>query len=335
MADLTTFFPGLHRKANKATKDKFDVSYLDEFVFPSIQTQTQTCPCSNEETIIKEDLTICTFCGQVLERPLDSTSEFRYFGADDRNGDPSRIGAPTDDRLPESSLGTIILQRGGGQAMAKIRRYHQWNSQPYKERSIMTSFQRLHLIAGNSGFSAGVVDDSKELYSRLVKLCERRGFSRDALLACCMYTALKRSGSPRRPPEVAESFHISTSTFTKAFKFFQEILAQAQQKGLLPEAFTPSRLSSTSAADYIALPLSRLMISAGERDFILEQARALASRAEKENICPENMPPSLAAGCLSYVLVKHGQISDLSVVATACEVSVATIQKCIKRLDFK
>ncbi len=56
-------------------------------------------------------------------------------------------------------------------------------------------------------------------------------------------------------------FSLSHATFTKAFKFFQEVLAQATQKGLLSENWTPSNLTSTKASDYLGLPLSRLSIS--------------------------------------------------------------------------
>lgn len=292
------------------------------------------CGCS-EEAFILDDLTTCTQCGEVQHRSLDTTSEFRYFGAEDRNGDPSRIGAPTDERLPESSLGTIILNSGGGgKAMARIRRYHQWNIQPYKERTLMISFTRLGLMATNHGFSASVIDDSKELYTRLVQNCERRGFSRDSVLACCVYTSLKRAGAPRRPAEVAKMFNLPNGTFTKAFKHFQEVLAQAQQRGQLPEAFAPSRMASTRGANYIELPLSKLLCSRADTEKILDLATRIADLAEANNISPENMPPSLAAGCLAYSLEfwKPGEVS-LTKIATACEVSVATVQKCLKRLQ--
>jgi len=328
--NIIGLFPGLKRPSSK------DI-YESYWNLEMPKSSSLNCAmCGEEEDLFtQDDLTICTKCGEIQQRALDTTSEFRYFGSEDRNGDPSRIGAPTDERLPESSLGTIILNSGGGgKTMARIRRYHQWNIQPYRERTLMISFNRLGLIASNNGLSASVVDDSKELYSRLVQHCERRGFSRDSVLACCVYTSLKRAGSPRRPNEIAEMFSLGNGAFTKAFKFFQEVLAQAQQKGMLPEAFTPSRMSSTKGSDYIDLPLSKLLCSRADTQKIMEMARRISDIAEANNISPENMPPSLAAGCLAYSLEywKQGEFS-LTKIAGACDVSVATVQKCLKRLQ--
>jgi hypothetical protein len=330
---MATLFPGMK---HASIKDIYENYWnLPEEIIPATKEASCHICGSSDELFLHDDLTTCTTCGEIQNRGLDTTSEFRYFGAEDRNGDPSRIGAPTDERLPESSLGTIILNSGaGGKIMARIRRYHQWNNQPYKERTLMISFNRLGLIASNHGLSASVIDDAKELYTRLVQHCVRRGFSRDSILACCIYTSLKRAASPRRPNEVAEMFGLGNGAFTKAFKFFQEVLAQAQQRGMLPEAFAPSRMASTRGADYVELPLSKLLCSRGDTAKISELARRISDIAEANNISPENMPPSLAAGCLAYALevFKPNEFS-LTKIAAACDVSLATVQKCLKRLQ--
>jgi transcription initiation factor TFIIIB Brf1 subunit/transcription initiation factor TFIIB len=290
---------------------------------------------AKEDMILQEDIIVCTRCGEILARPIDSSAEYRYFGIEDRNGgDPSRIGAPSDPHLPESSLGTIILPQGNAKHMGKVRRYHQWNMLPYKERALLSAFDRLALAANNHGLGGAIIEDSKELYVKLNGLCDRRGLSRDSLLASCVYTALKRAGSPRKPQEVGEMFSLSHASFTKAFKFFQEVLAQAMQKGLLTENWAPSNLKSTRAADYVALPLSKLPISRADYQKLLVEAQTLADRAESEGMSPENTPPSLAAGVVAYVCEKwrKGEIA-LPRIASACDISLATLQKCLRRLQ--
>ena len=94
-------------------------------------------------------------------------------------------------------------------------------------------------------------------------------------------------------------FSLSHATFTKAFKFFQEVLAQATQKGLLGENWTPSHLTSTKASDYVAVPLSKLPISRADYNKLMHEAQILADRAEQEGMSPENTPPSLAAGVVA------------------------------------
>ena len=291
---------------------------------------------ASEDTILQEDILVCTGCGEVLARPIDSSAEYRYFGMEDRGGgDPSRIGAPSDPRLPESSLGTVILPQGNAKNMGKVRRYHQWNMLPYKERALLGAFDRLSLAANNHGIGGSVMEDAKELYVKLNGLCDRRGLSRDSLLASCVYTALKRAGSPRKPQEIGAMFSLTHATFTKAFKFFQEVLAQATQKGLLTENWSPSNLTSTRAADYVAVPLSKLPISRADYQKLLLQAQGLADTAEQNGLSPENTPPSLAAGVVAYVCEqwKKGEI-PLTRIATSCDVSLATLQKCLRRLQI-
>lgn len=290
---------------------------------------------AKEDSILHEDMIVCTACATILARPIDTSAEYRYFGMEDRGGgDPSRIGAPTDHRLPESSLGTVILPSGSAKTMGNVRRLHQWNGMTYKERALLGAWDRLTLAANNHGLSAAVVEDAKELYHNLNRLCDRRGLSKESLLASCVYTSLKRAGSPRKPQDVGAMFSLSHATFTKAFKFFQETLAQATQKGLLPQTWTPSNLTSTKAADYVCLPLSKLPIPRADYTKLLHEAQGLAERAEQEGMSPENTPPSLAAGVVAYVCEKwrKGEI-PLSRIATACDVSLATLQKCLRRLQ--
>lgn len=295
--------------------------------------------CTNcgagEEKLLQEDNITCLNCGEILARPIDSSAEYRYFGLEDRGGgDPSRIGAPSDPRLPESSLGTVILPQGNAKNMGKIRRYHQWNMLPYKERALLGAFDRLTLAANNHGLGGAIVEDAKDLYVKLNGFCDRRGLSRDSLLASCVYTALKRAGSPRKPQDVSEMFSLSHATFTKAFKFFQEVLAQAMQKGLLTDNWAPSNLNTTRAADYVSVPLSKLPISRADYQKLVVEAQDLANKAEAEGMSPENTPPSLAAGIVAYVCERwrKGEIS-LPRIATACDVSLATLQKCLRRLQ--
>jgi transcription initiation factor TFIIIB Brf1 subunit/transcription initiation factor TFIIB len=329
----------LYVKPEKSTEDSlFDAwisSEKDEGYSPKDKFKSCTSCGATEDDLLQDDVIVCTKCGEVLARPIDTSAEYRFFGSEDRGGgDPSRIGAPFDPRLPESSLGTIILPQGNAKNMGKVRRYHQWNMLPYKERALLGAFDRLSLAANNHGLGGSVVEDAKELYVKLNGFCDRRGLSRDSLLASCVYTALKRAGSPRKPQDVGAIFSLSHASFTKAFKFFQEVLAQATQKGLLGENWTPSNLQSTRAADYVAVPLSKLPISRADYQKLLAEAQALADRAEKDGMSPENTPPSLAAGIVAYVCEKwrKGEI-PLARIATSCDVSLATLQKCLRRLQ--
>ncbi len=300
------------------------------------------CPCAtSDETIIQEDLNICSLCGEVKHRSIDSGAEYRFFGHDDRSSnDPCRVGAPTDSRFPSSSLGTIILTKSQGgssssrSAMARVRRYHTWNMLPYRERALLQVYEMLNLAATNHGLDQSVIDNAKSLYIQLVEHCDKRGLSRTSVIASCMYASLKKVGQPRKPKEVADMFHLTTGQFTKSFKYFQEVLAIAQQRGLLKEDITPSNLESTRARDYVQYPLSQLPIQRNKYDEVARAAVVLCDYVEEEELSPENMPPSLAAGVIGFVLDRKGY-SEISheQIAAVCGVSEGTLQKCLRRLE--
>ncbi len=319
-------------------------TYLDSAWVESHETkkpQCSTCKSTFEEWE-HLDVSTCITCGTIMSRCLDLTAEYRYFSNDDRGGgDPCRVGAPQDNRFPESSLGTMILptQHGGSAntrwSMNKIRRYHTWNMLPYKERSLLNVFETLQITATNEGLDSGILDLSKEYYVALTSNCQKRGLSRSAILASCVFSALKQVGQPRKPKEVSDMFHIKTSDFTKAFKYVQEVLALAHQKGNLKGfSGSPSAIQTTRASQYIAHPLSKLPLKRAEFPCILSLAVAISNYSEDKSLCSEHMPPSLAAASIAEAIHLKGR-NDIPIetIASLCNVSIGTLVKCWKRLE--
>jgi transcription initiation factor TFIIIB Brf1 subunit/transcription initiation factor TFIIB len=347
-----------------------------------------TCPhCEMQDCFDASELLSCKSCGYIISRPFDSSAEYRFFSNDDRGGDPTRVGAPQDPTLPQASLGTIILGGyGRTKSMYKVCKYQAWNSVPYKERSLIQANERLALIGLNHGINHSVIDPARAMYITIKEVGGRQGLSKDAMLAGCLYLALKGSGSPRKPKEVADMFGLSSATFTKALKQLQEVLAMARQKGLLggptmmhkvfdekgaeirmeetgaaggaaggggiapaPHA-TPVKASvpvgaaakarvvcrSTKATEYIALPLSRLPLPRMQMEHLTTLCTRLAEKVEELGLAQESMPPSLAAGCIAFVVKRtEGVELTLAQLAGVSDISVATLQKCVRRLEAK
>ena len=303
---------------------------------PVLAGSAEACPlCSKTDCFDKSDLLICKSCGYVISRPFDTTAEYRFFSNDDRGGDPTRVGAPQDPSLPQASLGTVILGQGRAKTMYKVRKYHTWNTVPYKERSIMQANERLSLVGLNHGINQSAIESSRHMYVTIKEIGGRQGLSRDAMLAGSLYLVLKESGSPRKPKDIAEIFGLSSATFTKALKQLQEILAMARQKGLLSLTKAKTSSTSTKAVEYIALPLSKLHLQRGQQDHLTILCTRVAEQVELLGLGQENMPPSLAAGCIAFVL-KRCEVLDIGLpqIAEASDISSATLQKCLRRLEL-
>jgi len=347
-----SFLPGIARSLRAVSAPSKEDAYFDEVDKEERGTPTTlntmecpTCKVPREDWTF-DYLSICGRCGHVMERPIDTGAEYRFFGLEDRGGgDPCRVGAPIDSRFPSSGLGTMILSHAhGGKtstriAMARVRRYHTWDMLPYKERSLLQVFEHIALTATNNGFDQRTMDIAKDMYVKLVEHCDRRGMSRTSVIASSIYSALKQVGQPRKPKDIADMFHLSTAQFTKSLKYFQEILCMAHQRGLLAGGHAdPSAMPSTRASDYISNPLSKLPISRFAFQVLRERAMRLADLVEDLEICSENMPPSLAAGIIAFLIKRDVEncppdTVSYEKVAAVCEVSEGTLHKCLKKLE--
>jgi transcription initiation factor TFIIIB Brf1 subunit/transcription initiation factor TFIIB len=337
---MQSIFPGLNRVA-KPTLNEEEIKAFDD-VPPFADLLKCRCGIPREDWIFDGNQ-VCA-CGEVIERPIDSGAEYRFFGLEERGGgDPCRVGAPMDTRFPTSGLGTMILSHAHGGnvstriAMARVRRYHMWNLLPYRERSLLQVFEQVAIAATNHGFDVRTMDVAKDMYVKLVEHCDRRGMSRTSVVASSIYSALKHVGQPRKPKEIADMFHLSTAQFTKSLKYFQEILCMAHQRGLLAGGQAdPAAMPSTKASDYISNPLSKLPIRRDVFQAIRASAILLADEIEAKEICSENMPPSLAAGVIAFVLQRLPEYPDnisYERIASVCGVSEGTLQKCVKKLE--
>lgn len=335
---MTSIFPSLKNSSREAPA-QFNWDAWEKETKEAVEKCQK---CQDIDWQDQEELVVCKGCGAVVERPLDMGAEYRFFSSDDKGGgDPCRVGAPSDPRFADSSLGTIILGIGHGGhgsargTMMRIRRFHTWSMFPYKKRSLLQVFEQMTLAATNHGIEQRVIEIAKNLYTQLVEHCDKRGLSRASVVASCIYSALKMVGAPRKPKDVADMFHLQNAQFTKAFKDFQCVLAMAKQKGMLSEnTIIPSQLRTTHAADYIALPMSKLPISRSDAESVRAAAIRVAELAESEELSKENMPPSLASSVIAYVLHRCGyEKITTSEIAEVCDVSEGTLLKCLRRLE--
>lgn len=333
---------------------------------------TYRCPTCEDAAAVEHDgaEVVCTRCGSIVDVPLEWSAEYRWFSSDAAGGgpDPSRCGFPVNHLMPESSLGTMILNNRQSPLMRRIKRYHMWNLMPYRERTLWTVFEGLQVRAANAGISNAVLDEAKELYAQLTASAICRGQAqRDAMLAACIWEALKRHEAPRMPKDIADVFNIPLRQVTKGIKQFQELLAKRTTEGLtdtyanpdpppsnkvvvIETPATESKKDAAAAArahqrraiwqqtvsrttsyeDFIVPFITNLSI---KQSAPLEaMVRHICARTEELGVVPENTPPSLTASVIAFSCAELGITVDLTEVARVCGISAVTIQKCLKRM---
>ena len=120
--------------------------------------------CESSLAFSDEGFLTCTnrTCGIIYKDMVDQSAEWRYYGADDnQSSDPTRCGMPINPLLEESSYGCKVLCFGStSYEMRKIRRYTEWQSMPYKEKSQYDEFQIITTMAQNAGIPKLIIDDA-------------------------------------------------------------------------------------------------------------------------------------------------------------------------------
>jgi transcription initiation factor TFIIB len=334
-----------------------------------------TCPtCEDDEELDMESGSdvVCRRCGTIVDTPLEWSAEYRSFSTE-QGADPSRCGFPMNPLMPESSLGTIIMSRGGGRGsgsgssskiMNRLRRYHGWNQMPYRERKLWAVFDGLQIRASNAGINTAAIEEAKELFAQLTasESCRGQG-QRDAMVAACLWESLKRHDTPRMPKDIADVFMIPLKNVTRGIKKFQQILALriSSQKsdtyaGVKEEAVIELKDAIEATEEEIttrahirrAIWQKTVARTTTYEDFIqpfltnlsacrtpvLEvMVRRVCARTEEHGIVPENTPPSLTASVIAFCCAALHISIDIADIASVCGISAVTIQKCLKRLQ--
>ena len=287
--------------------------------------------CNSVLAISEEGFPTCTNerCGITYKDVLDSSPEWRYYGHDDnQSSDPTRCGMPTNPLLEQSSYGCKVLFVGKpSYEMRKIRRYTEWQSVPYKEKSQYEEFQRISIYAQNAGISKKIIDDAMLIHKRISEYEQTfRGDNKDGLLAASIYISFRMNKYPRTAKELASVFHLDVTSATQGCKNAMSILNELDN-----DIDTNDRITycKTKPEDFIERYCSKLGINAE----LTKLCKFIAIKIEKDNLMQSNTPHSIAGGIVYYV----SQLCNLNIskqdVHNISEISEVTINKCCKTLE--
>ena len=126
-------------------------------------TDVIKCYCGCEDFIKEDNMNICTKCSSIVSNVIESGAEWRFYGNDDnRDGDPSRCGMPTNNLLPKSSIGSMIsCGYKDNIDIRRIRMFQMWNSMPYDERTLWNVFDKMTANTINNGIPQKVIDNAR------------------------------------------------------------------------------------------------------------------------------------------------------------------------------
>lgn len=287
--------------------------------------------CDNSLAFSEEGFLTCTNrkCGIIYKDIVDQSAEWRYYGADDnQNSDPTRCGMPINPLLQESSFGCKVLCYGStSYEMRKIRRYTEWQSMPYKEKSQYEEFQRITIMSQNAGMPKLIIDDAIRYHKKISEYeLTFRGDNRDGILAASIYISCRINNYPRTAKEISTIFNLDVTSATKGCKNAQLIINNIEKDMIHTDKTSFGR---TKPEAFIERYCSKLSIN----NELTKLCQFISMQIEKKGLMPENTPHSIAAGVVFFI----AQLCNLNIskkdIKNTSEISEVTINKCYKKID--
>jgi transcription initiation factor TFIIIB Brf1 subunit/transcription initiation factor TFIIB len=90
---------------------------------------------------------------------------------------------------------------------------------------------------------------------------------------------------------------------------------------------------STNFGHYLEPAVYKLETPRSMHGQIMEYATRIGQIIDELGICPETMPASLAASALTLTCEKFQLVKSNHEIAKVCDISTATLQKCLKRIQ--
>ena len=209
--------------------------------------------------------------------------------------------------------------------MRKIRRYTEWQSMPYKEKSQYDEFERIKLLAKNADLPKIIVDEALRYHKRISQEQTFRGLNRSGILAASIYIASRIHNLPRTAKEIATMFHLDNTSATKGCKNAVGILNKIEKEY---NNLDKTHFYDTKPIAFIDRFCSKLNMN----NELTKVSQFVALRIDQNNLIPENTPHSVAAGIVYFI----GSTCNLNItkqdVSQISRISEVTINKCYKKL---
>ena len=306
----------------------------------------QCYQCSYQLILGDEGYLICSNskCGIMCKNFLDQTAEWRFYGSEDNNsGDPTRCGMPINPLLLESSFSCKILySHKQTYEMQKIRKYTEWQSMPYREKSQYDEFLHITNIANTAGIPKMIIDDAIRFHKKIAEARTFRGLNRDSIIAASIYLSCRANNFPRTSKEIASIFNLDNNSATKGCKNALSIINDVEYNNNIDSNVNQQKnetnmeinneinlLNKTTPMSFMDRYCSRLNMNTEMTNL----CKFIAQQIEKKNLIPENTPHSIAGGIIYFI----SQLCKLNInkfdINNISKISEVTINKCYKKID--
>lgn len=299
--------------------DNFDDYFKTLGEINQVERELKCCEIKENFEYTNKGETVCKICSNTISNIID-TPEWKNYK--DSNTNTTRCGMPKNVMLPQSSMGTTI-KNDYNFKMSRVNRYQQWNSMPYKERSLYKVYKDIEdkCIAGDLPLI--ISETAQSYYLTISETKISRGSNRIGIIAACIYYACKECEVPRSTNELSSLFQIDNKIMTKGCKNFTEIMRMSKDRKRIQTH------KSVNLHDFIERFCHKLKFCENKQKHI----GILSKLCEELNLVNDNTPPAMAAGCI-YLYIRILKLDiDKKQISEICKISEVTINKCSKKLE--
>lgn len=301
--------------------NKYKNSFIEDISTKTIKVDKHKCKGCNNYNIIEEaGNRICQDCGIVDGMIIDTQQEWRYYGVSDNkySSDPTRCSHSSNSLFDEVQFGGIMKGYGN----EKYRRLLKWNSIQYKVKSLMGICKKIQEACKEGDIPYCVTDKANFMYKMVSEDVIKRGVSRSALIAACVYYACKDKNIPRKRREISELFDISISRMTVGCNVFKNIMFSKNANFV-------NNLTPSTVEEFIKRNCILLNIDNEHCDICLY----IANIVDKLGIVMDNIPSSISVGCIYLMCQNFNLDITKKIISEKCNISQVTISKTYKILN--
>ena len=301
--------------------NKYKNSFIEDTSTTTVKVDKHKCKgCNNYNVIEEAGNRICQDCGIVDGMIIDTQQEWRYYGVSDNkySSDPTRCSHSSNSLFDEVQFGGIMKGYGN----EKYRRLLKWNSIQYKVKSLMGICKKIQEACKEGDIPYCVTDKANFMYKMVSEDVIKRGVSRSALIAACVYYACKDKNIPRKRREISELFDISISRMTVGCNVFKNIMFSKNANFV-------NNLTPSTVEEFIKRNCILLNIDNEHCDICLY----IANIVDKLGIVMDNIPSSISVGCIYLMCQNFNLDITKKIISEKCNISQVTISKTYKILN--
>jgi transcription initiation factor TFIIIB Brf1 subunit/transcription initiation factor TFIIB len=270
------------------------------------------CLCGGVKDTHESDLPTCTSCGRCDDQFISDEPEWRSgMDEDGHVADPSRVGAPVDERYSEMwSMGTIMTVRSNASyALKKLARIDFHTSMNHKDRSLFHSYADIEKAAKD--LPKCVIRDAEDMYRKFSTKKLTRGAVRTGIKANCLLQACKNNNVSRSIAEIATAFGIPTKDISRTNDIFHEVFPPVVNKIVMASDVASRLMNNFVIPDDIKRRVRMKVIGVCED---IQESVDLSGKT----------PKTIAATVIRIIVEEW---VDLNKVCEVCGVSAPTIKK--------